>query len=207
MGAEITAYAGYVANGDFPAVQLFDNNGSTALTPVLSDISADYSAGSGSVRIGDWDYLSNGNIVIAGDSRQTADLVSLYGGTTAYQHSIYSVVTPAGSVVMTNRLVRDDVATQVGNENIWRTFSGYKQKSTDPKNNWQLHNDAAYKVTSLLSVSPNATNGPLLPISTQLNNEVGTAQQKVIYGKATPQAALSDVQSRMQALLDKALNQ
>ena len=95
----------------------------------------------------------------------------------------------------------------IGNENIWRTFCGYKQGAGAPKNIWQQRNDAAYKVTELLSASPNATNGPLLPISSQLANELWAAQQQVIYGQATAQAALSDVQSRLQPILDKGLNQ
>ncbi len=95
----------------------------------------------------------------------------------------------------------------IGNEDIWRTYSGYKQKPTDPKNKWQRSNDAAYKVTQLLSVSPNATNGPLLPITAQLTNELWAAQQKVIYGQATAQAALTDVQNRLQPLLDQGLKQ
>ena len=119
MGVEITDFAAYIGNDDFPVVQLFNNAGSAAVSPVLTSISVAYAATAGSVRIGDWDYLSNGNIVIAGDSRQNDDLWALYGGTVGYQHAIYSIVTPTGAVVTTNRLIRDDVTTQVGNENIW----------------------------------------------------------------------------------------
>ena len=66
----------------------------------------------------------------------------------------------------------------IANEDIWRTYSGYKQKPTDPKNKWQRSNDAAYKVTQLLSTSPNATNGPLLPITAQLTNELWAAPEQ-----------------------------
>jgi multiple sugar transport system substrate-binding protein len=95
----------------------------------------------------------------------------------------------------------------IGNENVWRTYSGYKQPPNGPKNIWQQHNDAAYKVTELLSASPNATNGPLLPISAQLQNDLTAAEQKVIYGQATAMEALSEVQNRLQPILDKALHQ
>jgi len=95
----------------------------------------------------------------------------------------------------------------IGNENVWRTFSGYKQGPNAPKNIWQTHDDAAYKVTEKLNVSPNATNGPLLPISTQLANDLATAEQKVYYLKSTPMQAMTEVQNRLQPLLDKALHQ
>jgi hypothetical protein len=95
----------------------------------------------------------------------------------------------------------------IANENIWRTYSGYKQGPNSPKNIWQLHDDAAYKVTELLSSSPNATNGPLLPISAQLNNEMTTAEQTVYYGKEDAVKAMTDLQNRMQPLLDKGLHQ
>jgi len=96
----------------------------------------------------------------------------------------------------------------VGNENTWRTFSGYKQGSHAPKNIWQQRGDPVYKLIEMLSASPNATTpGPVLPISTQLTDEMTTAEQSVYYGKATAQQALSQVQSRMQPLLDKGLHQ
>jgi len=95
----------------------------------------------------------------------------------------------------------------IGNENVWHTFAGYKQGSDAPKNIWQQHHDAAYALTEKLAVSPNVTNGPLLPISAQLSNNVWAAQQSVIYGKATAQQAMSQLQGQMQPLLDKALRQ
>jgi len=95
----------------------------------------------------------------------------------------------------------------IGNENVWHTFSGYKQGADAPKNIWQIHHDAAYAVTEKLSVSPNAKNPPLLPISAQLSNEMTTAEQKVYYGKQTALQALTDLQKRMQPLLDKGLHQ
>ncbi|MGH2391665.1 MAG: hypothetical protein ACRDIE_26010, partial [Chloroflexota bacterium] len=95
----------------------------------------------------------------------------------------------------------------IGNENIWHTFSGYKQGPHSPKNIWQQRNDPVYKVTEELLKSPNTTNGPLLPISAQLNNEMQTAAQTVYYGKGEALKTLTDLQNRMQPLLDKALHQ
>ncbi len=95
----------------------------------------------------------------------------------------------------------------IGNENIWRTFSGYKQGPDAPKNIWQKNNDPIYKVTELLSASPNAQNPPLLPISAQLSNELQTAEQDVYYGKESALKAMTDLQNRLQPILDKDLHQ
>ena len=38
----------------------------------------------------------------------------------------------------------------IGNENIWHTFSGYKQGPDSPKNIWQQRGDPVYKVTEQL---------------------------------------------------------
>ncbi len=95
----------------------------------------------------------------------------------------------------------------IGNENIWRTFAGYKQGANAPKNIWQQHDDPIYKVTEKLDVSPNAQNPPLLPISAQLANELQTAEQNVYYGKETALKAMTDLQNRLQPILDKSLHQ
>ncbi len=95
----------------------------------------------------------------------------------------------------------------IGNENIWRTFAGYKQSSDAPKNIWQQHNDPVYKVSEKLQASPNAKNPPLLPISAQLANELQTSEQQVYYGKQTVMQAMTDLQNRLQPILDKGLHQ
>lgn len=123
LGAEIVAYTNYTGTGDFPAVQTLDDNGGPLGN--VAGVSTNYAAPSGSIRIGDWEYLANGNIVIAGDSRQSDDLVNVYGGTAPFQHSIYSVVTPAGIEVRTNSLVSDS-ANQTGNQNIWHGIGATK---------------------------------------------------------------------------------
>ncbi len=95
----------------------------------------------------------------------------------------------------------------IGNENIWHTFAGYKQGANAPKNIWQQHHDPVYAVTEKLNASKNAQNPPLLPISSQLFNELVTAEQEVYYGKQTPLKAMTDLQNRLQPILDKGLHQ
>jgi multiple sugar transport system substrate-binding protein len=98
-------------------------------------------------------------------------------------------------------------APVVGNENTWMTVSAYKQPANAAKNIWQQRKDPVYSLVEKLAGSSNATKGPLLPISAQLNDAMTTAEQSVYYGKANAEQALSQVQSRMQPMLDKALNQ
>lgn len=97
LGGEVPAWADWDAGGDWPGVQLL-SSGSEPLG-IVSGVPADYGATSGNIRIGDWDYLSNGNIVVVGESRQGDDLVNKYGGAAAGNHVIYRIVTPAGQEV------------------------------------------------------------------------------------------------------------
>jgi hypothetical protein len=89
--------------GDFPSVQLLNNDG----TPVgiVAGVTDEYAERDGDIRIADWDFLSNGNILIVGESRQGQDLVDLYGGTDPANHAIYRIVTKAGVEVKTNNIV------------------------------------------------------------------------------------------------------
>lgn len=91
--------------GDFPAVQLLKNDG----TPisVLSGVSDEAAEPEGNIRIGDWDYLSNGNIVIVGESRQGTDLMEKYGGAAAGNHAIYRIVDSTGKEIRPVGLVSD----------------------------------------------------------------------------------------------------
>lgn len=101
------------SSGDWPAVQLMGNNSEPI--GIVSGVSVAEATPSGDIRIADWDYLSTGNIVIVGESRQDADLVDRYGGAAPGKHAIFRIVTPAGEVVKAASLV-SEVAT--ANE-IW----------------------------------------------------------------------------------------
>jgi hypothetical protein len=101
--------------GDFPVVQLLNNDGApfnSVVLPGYSDTDADVT---GDVRIGDWEYLSNGNIVIVGESRQQADLVDRFGGPAGGNHAAFRILRPDGTEVKALSLVSDSA---VPNE-IW----------------------------------------------------------------------------------------
>src|SRR5262245_23081002 len=100
--------------GDFPAVQLLNNDGTPAgIASGMADADAEPD---GDVRIGDWEHLSNGNIGIVGESRQEADLVSRFGGATPRRHAAYRIVTAAGTEVKSYSLVSALTEAQV---EIW----------------------------------------------------------------------------------------
>lgn len=107
--ADINLDAG--GGGDFPGVQLLNNDGTPIIT--LSGMSEEAAEPAGDVRIGDWDYLSNGNIVIAGESRQDDDLVIEYGGSTANRHAVYRVLAQDGTVVKEVSLVSESPEDRV----------------------------------------------------------------------------------------------
>jgi len=99
-------YYGPGGSEPFPAVQLLDGAGQPQIalagdSPAYALIT--YSGvGDREIRIGDWEYLGNSNIVIVGESRRDRDLTNLYGGTIAGRHAIYSIVTQAGAQVRSN---------------------------------------------------------------------------------------------------------
>ncbi len=98
LGVEVTELLtinlGSGTGEDFPAVQLLNNNGTPAVALPLSGASAANASAVGSIRIGDWDYLANGNIVIVGESRQADD--RLMTGQTSGNVPVYRIVTPTG---------------------------------------------------------------------------------------------------------------
>lgn len=105
--ADINMDAG--GGGDFPAVQLLTNAGQPIA--ILSGLSEADAEPEGDVRIGDWDYLSNGNVVIVGESRQANDLVDKYGGETPGNHAIYRIVDSTGKEVRPVGLVSSNAVT------------------------------------------------------------------------------------------------
>lgn len=89
--------------GDFPAVQLLTNDGKpVAIAAGASDAYAD---ADGDIRIGDWEYLANGNVVIVGESRQKDDLVTLYKGAAPDTHATYRIVDQTGKEIRATGMV------------------------------------------------------------------------------------------------------
>lgn len=112
LGKEVVSQAGYQDKGDWPAVQLLNNTGGPL--GIVSGLSEEYAARDGDVRIGDWDYLANGNIVIVGESRQRPDLVDIYGGAEPKTHGVVRVVKADGSVVKAEQLLgKDPIEVQI----------------------------------------------------------------------------------------------
>jgi len=90
--------------GDYPAVQLVNEDG-TPDGVALCGVSDAYAEPDGDIRIADWEFLSNGNIVIVGESRQNADLVNVYGGVAEGSHPIFTIVKKDRSFVKTETIV------------------------------------------------------------------------------------------------------
>lgn len=93
FGMEIPEFAAY-EQGLFPAIQLLSNDG--APIGIVSGVPPKYARRPGDIALADWDYLSDGNIVILSVSHQDADLKDLYGGLDLGQHFIFRIVTPSG---------------------------------------------------------------------------------------------------------------
>jgi len=64
--------------GQTPILQLFQNDG-TPIVPAKCGVPEDFAAAAGDIRIGDFDFLSNGNIVTIGESRQLDENINLFG--------------------------------------------------------------------------------------------------------------------------------
>lgn len=92
-------------DGDFPVVQLLNNAGQPL--GLVTGVPAPFHQRSGSIRIGDWHYLSTGNVVIAGESRQEADLVDVFGGVAPNRHVIVRIVSPSGEEIRAAQLASD----------------------------------------------------------------------------------------------------
>lgn len=93
--------------GDFPSVQLLNNNGAAEGLQIVSGVPADYARRPGNIRVGDWDFLQTGNIVIVGESRQQDDLEQIFGGDAPANHAIVRIVDPSGAEVKAVQLVSD----------------------------------------------------------------------------------------------------
>jgi len=109
LGIEVPEFAAIQLDagggGDFPSVQLLSATGGPA--GIVSGVNDADAEPTGDIRVGDWEYLSNGNVVIVGESRQGSDLVDRFGGTTAGNHAVFRIVSPAGQEIKGYSLVSD----------------------------------------------------------------------------------------------------
>lgn len=106
LSAEVAEYAPWQdTTGDTPAVQLIGNGGTPG--KLLPGVSSAYALREGDIRIADFDFLSNGNILIVSESRQGQDLIDVYGGVEAANHAVFRILTPTGSVVKAETLVSE----------------------------------------------------------------------------------------------------
>ncbi len=117
--------------GDFPAVQLLDDNG--APIRILSGLTDAYAERDGDVRIGDWDYLANGNIVIVGESRQRTDLTDIYGGASAENHAIVRVLKADGTEVKAIQLASETPVKAEMWHGVGVTKSGFAVRFATPE--------------------------------------------------------------------------
>lgn len=83
---------GGVAWGDFPVLQLLTSDGRPGR--LLSGVKEEDAERPGNMRIADWGYLSNGNVVIVTENQQEADLRDVYGGETEGTHALFRILNP-----------------------------------------------------------------------------------------------------------------
>ena len=129
LGLEVSEFAAYQDSGDWPAVQLVTDNGDPV--GIVNGVPVDYGARAGNIRIGDWDYLSTGNIAIVGESRQTDDLVSIYKGEATANHAIVRVVDKTGKEIAATQLVSATATKSEMWHGIGVTKSGFGIRFSD----------------------------------------------------------------------------
>jgi hypothetical protein len=173
LGLESAEFAAYNDTGDYPSVQLLTDSGAPvkAVAGVTTEYSADFN--SANIRIADWDYLSNGNIVIVGESRQKDDLVEKYGGAAPFNHAIYRIIDPAGNEVKAEALVSE---SPEGESSMWHgvgvTANGFGVRfSFGGKTTVRLFNNAGAPITGNIDVA--ALTGKVVPAQGGRGDGVG----------------------------------
>jgi hypothetical protein len=97
---------------DFPVVQLLTDAGA----PIkIVSWSAEDTAPGGAIRIGDWDYLADGNILIVGSDRQAEEQTRL--GAPATSQPVFKIVTPAN--VEVKGLTLASSTTDTAGNDMW----------------------------------------------------------------------------------------
>ena len=113
--------------GEFPAVQLLNNNGIPA--GIVEGATDANNQPAGRCRIGDWDYLSNGNIVITAEDQQVADR---YPAQTGGSVGKFRIVTPGGvEVVPWTKIQTDAVGSMELFHGIGVTADGFALRFKD----------------------------------------------------------------------------
>jgi len=152
MDAGGLAAGSLASSDDFPAVQLMNDDGTPYRPGPINGVTnlgivtlADADVQPlGAIRLGGWDYLGNGNIVIAGESRQADDLVLT--GQASGRVPVYRVVTPAGLQVKgyaavsaqaeSGNIARNGVGVTANGFAIrWQAPSGVKVRLFDNNGN------------------------------------------------------------------------
>jgi hypothetical protein len=100
------------AEGNFPAVQLLTDAGAPVKITSWSDADTEPA---GNVRIGDWEYLSNGNILIVGSDRQAIEQTRLDAPATS--QPVFKIVT-ADNVEVKGLTLASSTTDTSGND-IW----------------------------------------------------------------------------------------
>lgn len=108
LGEEVSAFLPWddANSGDFSSVQLLGDAGQPA--SIVAGISSSYATGdSGNIRAADFEFLSNGNVLVVSESRQDGELITRYQGDSAAHHAIFRIVDPSGQVVKSETLVSE----------------------------------------------------------------------------------------------------
>lgn len=112
-------------NSGFPVAQLINNDG-TPGGGIVTGVSDEEADATGNIFGHGMAYLSNGNIVMASESRQDQEFVNRFGSTTPNRHVVYRVVTPAGVVVKSTSLVSETLdRTELFGYGIGVTANGF----------------------------------------------------------------------------------
>lgn len=91
---------------DGPAVQIVNNDG-TFSGVIIPGLGVDFMERDGGIRIGDAEMLSDGNIVVIGENRQSQDAAELFGLTITDRHVVAAVVAPDRTIVAGPVLVQE----------------------------------------------------------------------------------------------------
>ncbi len=139
--------------GDFPSVQLLSDSGTAA--KIISGVPAAYAQREGDIRVGDWHFLQNGNVVVVGESRQNQDLVDLFGGEAPGNHVIARIVDQNGAEVTAVQLVSDvpEVATMWHGVGATKNGFGVRFANAAGRGTVRLFDNAGTPITTNIDLA------------------------------------------------------